>query len=193
MHAPYRATSVADPKPVSHPQGARKVVSPYFATALVVRLPNGESSLPLSLEHDGAVAIPNSGFVAELLSPSPLDRMQHRMLLLATSLRVHNQTDLPLLALPRGVRGRGCSRSGSRHSVGSKTGHGSLPSKPGGGPGPEKRGRGMSGAFLRAVHNRTRAIALGRRRRMVIDSEAASIQLVSRQHRILPYRVCVFS
>mmetsp|Transcript_61203 Transcript_61203/g.197864 ORF Transcript_61203/g.197864 Transcript_61203/m.197864 type:complete len:2568 (-) Transcript_61203:194-7897(-) len=73
------------------------VVSPYYATALAVRLPGGQFSEALSLEHDGAVAVPDSGLIAELLTPSPLDRMQHRMLLLGTALRVHNQTDLPLL------------------------------------------------------------------------------------------------
>lgn len=73
------------------------VVSPYFATALVVRLPGGQFSEQLSLEHDGAVTILDSGLVAELLTPSPEDRMQHRMLLIGSPLRVHNQTDLPLV------------------------------------------------------------------------------------------------
>ncbi|CAK0793463.1 unnamed protein product, partial [Prorocentrum cordatum] len=82
-------------------QSLDALVLPSFATALAARTlgwgsddagrPLGFSE-PLSLERANAVTIPGSGLVAELLTPSP----SHRLLLLATPLRVHNQTDLAL-------------------------------------------------------------------------------------------------
>jgi len=68
-------------------------VLPHFATAVVAMLRGSAASEPLPLERCGAVTIPGSGFVAELLAPEP----SHRLLLLATPLRVHNQSDLPIL------------------------------------------------------------------------------------------------
>ena len=68
-------------------------VLPHFATALVAKVPGGTPSERLSLERSGAVTLPGSAYVAELLTFSP----SHRVLLLATPLRVHNQTDLTLV------------------------------------------------------------------------------------------------
>jgi len=67
-------------------------ILPYFSSALVVRVPGCQSSEPLLLDRSGVVLIPDSGVVAELLAPNA----SHRLLLLASPLRVHNQTDLTL-------------------------------------------------------------------------------------------------
>ena len=64
-----------------------------FVTALVVRLPAGQGSEPLNLERTGAAEIPAAGAVAELLAPSP----SQRVLLLASKLRVHNSTGFTLV------------------------------------------------------------------------------------------------
>lgn len=69
-------------------------VLPHFATAIAARF-KGSSyrySEMLSLERIGVVTVPGSGYVAQLLTPEP----SHRLLLLATPLRVHNKTDLAL-------------------------------------------------------------------------------------------------
>eukprot|EP00929_Paragymnodinium_shiwhaense_P071376 TRINITY_DN36299_c0_g1_i1.p1 TRINITY_DN36299_c0_g1~~TRINITY_DN36299_c0_g1_i1.p1 ORF type:complete len:2567 (+),score=549.68 TRINITY_DN36299_c0_g1_i1:191-7891(+) len=76
-------------------------VLPHFSTAIAVRqcprtalgsAAKGHYSELLPLERVGAVPIPCSGYIAELLTPGP----SHRLLLLSTPLRVHNQTDLTL-------------------------------------------------------------------------------------------------
>jgi hypothetical protein len=68
-------------------------VLPHFCTAVLARLPGGMSSEPLLLERAGAVMVPDSGVVAEMIAPSP----SHRLLLLASPLRLRNETDLTLL------------------------------------------------------------------------------------------------
>ena len=68
------------------------LILPHFASTLYVRVPGGRDSDSLLLEHPGVVTIPGSGAVAELLTPNP----SHHLLLLATPLRVHNQTNLTL-------------------------------------------------------------------------------------------------
>eukprot|EP00929_Paragymnodinium_shiwhaense_P000204 TRINITY_DN10044_c0_g1_i2.p1 TRINITY_DN10044_c0_g1~~TRINITY_DN10044_c0_g1_i2.p1 ORF type:complete len:2722 (-),score=650.48 TRINITY_DN10044_c0_g1_i2:259-8424(-) len=81
----------------SRPDSLDDWVLPNFATAVKVRVPGSTQpfSEPLQLERAGLapVAIPECAAVAELLAPVA----GRRLLLLATSLRLHNQTDLPLL------------------------------------------------------------------------------------------------
>eukprot|EP00928_Gymnodinium_smaydae_P033092 TRINITY_DN23802_c0_g1_i1.p1 TRINITY_DN23802_c0_g1~~TRINITY_DN23802_c0_g1_i1.p1 ORF type:complete len:2579 (+),score=671.41 TRINITY_DN23802_c0_g1_i1:541-7737(+) len=65
----------------------------HFATALGFRMLDKKTcSDLLSLERVGAVSIPGTSYVAELLTPDPY----HRLLVIASPLRILNQTDLPL-------------------------------------------------------------------------------------------------
>lgn len=73
-------------------QSLDRHVLPHFVTGLSVKSQHGNYSEQLSLDRVGAVAIPGTGYTAELLTPSP----SHRLLLLSTPLRVHNNTDLTL-------------------------------------------------------------------------------------------------
>lgn len=68
-------------------------VLPNFATSITVSIPSGRASEPLALERTGAVSIPGCGLVAEVLASSP----SHRLVLLSTPVRVHNNSDLTLL------------------------------------------------------------------------------------------------
>lgn len=70
-----------------------EIVLPHFVTAVAVRSPGGDFSEALPLERPGAVHVPGTDAVAELLAPGGT----HRMLLLAGALRVHNQAAMPLL------------------------------------------------------------------------------------------------
>eukprot|EP00927_Polykrikos_kofoidii_P012211 TRINITY_DN1524_c1_g2_i1.p1 TRINITY_DN1524_c1_g2~~TRINITY_DN1524_c1_g2_i1.p1 ORF type:complete len:2559 (+),score=521.14 TRINITY_DN1524_c1_g2_i1:670-7677(+) len=80
----------------SHWRQLDEWVLPHFSTAIAVRCYSTKGGMQwsefLSLERVGAVTVPQSGYVAELRTPAP----SHRLLLLATHLRVHNQSDLAL-------------------------------------------------------------------------------------------------
>jgi len=68
-------------------------VLPYFTTSLMVQFPgSNRPSQSLHLERLGTVRIPGSDYVAELLASGP----SQRIVLLATPLRIHNQTDFTL-------------------------------------------------------------------------------------------------
>jgi len=70
-------------------------ILPYFADSVVVRLLDGVPSSSLALDRGvGAVEVPGgNGLFAELLTPHP----SHRLLVIGSALRVHNQTDLPVV------------------------------------------------------------------------------------------------
>eukprot|EP00930_Biecheleria_cincta_P034350 TRINITY_DN23752_c0_g1_i1.p1 TRINITY_DN23752_c0_g1~~TRINITY_DN23752_c0_g1_i1.p1 ORF type:complete len:2456 (+),score=487.41 TRINITY_DN23752_c0_g1_i1:313-7368(+) len=92
--SPYKNGLTATVQPTgSEWKSLDKWILPHFSTALTAQVSGSAASEFLSLERSGAVAIPSSGCVAELLTPSP----SHRLLLLAPPLRVHNQTDLPMI------------------------------------------------------------------------------------------------
>jgi len=95
----YRNENMTQVKPTgSRWESLDSWILPCFATSLRLRVPGTdrvamEFSEPLNIERTGVVSIPRSGAVAELLQP----HQSHRVLLIASPLRVHNQTDLALM------------------------------------------------------------------------------------------------
>lgn len=68
-------------------------VLPHFVKALTCAVSGMQPSQSMLLERAGAMSIPGSGLIAELVTPDP----SHRMLLLGSPIRLHNQTDLHLV------------------------------------------------------------------------------------------------
>eukprot|EP00929_Paragymnodinium_shiwhaense_P102046 TRINITY_DN65251_c0_g1_i1.p1 TRINITY_DN65251_c0_g1~~TRINITY_DN65251_c0_g1_i1.p1 ORF type:complete len:2243 (-),score=501.39 TRINITY_DN65251_c0_g1_i1:51-6779(-) len=105
FQSPYQSSLQAEVEPTGDSwMSLDQWILPHYAESLTVRK-KGDSgtSLPLLLgSGNRAVKVPGSGdIVAELLAPHP----SCRVLLLSSSMRFHNKTNLPLLINFEGVSG----------------------------------------------------------------------------------------